>query len=402
MRSQYNITRLLFILLLIILAIYLFRQSEFKRINFNLKQIQLDKKIAEKHRNLEDNAIKLTRQKIEEYIYEYQNFTKIIPGSNRIIDIESLIKFRNYLECVTTKGNWALDLTPRPLIRHKQSPLYGKCNKRYKNNGGNQIISVKEEWKLIPEFAKYVWKTPNECPMQKMDVKQACNLISGLRFLLVGDELQYQLHELLLDFFHEGPVQCYGEISCKMHTLCGIDLYDQKTSAMRYIRSDILSVEDPPYLMDIKYLQFPWLKFIKNYSIIILNKGHHWQDDEIFRDNLISTIITLRKQFDDRLIIYRATIIGHLNCQNADKPLPSPPNSTELENLPYHWGDIHRQNLIAKEIVEAFGGVFLDIEPAMITRADGHIGGRDCLRWCIPGPADVWLDFLFYVLQELI
>ncbi|RHZ79894.1 hypothetical protein Glove_140g58 [Diversispora epigaea] len=52
-------------------------------------------------------------------------------------------------------------------------------------------------------------------------------------------------------------------------------------------------------------------------------------------------------------IIYgQKILIGHLNCQSAEKPLSSPPNATELESLPYNWGEIHRQNLISKEIIE--------------------------------------------------
>ncbi|CAG8454469.1 1457_t:CDS:2 [Cetraspora pellucida] len=384
-------------------AIYLFsRMSEFERINDNnLEKIKLNQEFAEKRRKLEHKAVEITRKKIQN-LNEYKKFSTYIPGSNHIMDIENLIEFRNRLDCIITKGNWVLDLTPRPLIRHKQDSIYGKCYKRYQNSGN---ILVEEKWKLIPDSAKYVWKTPKECPMPKINVEQARELISGLKFLIVGDKLQFQLHELLLDFFHEGPVQCYGENACKDHILCNITSdspdQDRKISIMKYIRNDILSHQKIPPL-DIKDFQLPWVYVSTKYNVMILNKGHHWHDDETFRNSLIDTVRALRKRSDKNLIIYRATTLGHLNCKNIDRPLPVPPNATELENLPYHWGDIHRQNLIAKEIIEGFGGVFLDMEPVMITRADGHIGGRDCLRWCIPGPADVWLDFLFYILSELL
>lgn len=379
-------SRILFTLSVVFLIVYFF---DFKHYN-----------LAEKRQKLEQDAVRITRQKIKN-IKEFEKFGNLIPGSNRINNDESLNQFRDRLECVTTKGKWELDLTPRPLIRHKQEPLYGKCYKKLKNSSGNQVISMEEEWKLIPNSVKYVWKTPEECPMQKINVEQACDLISGLRFYLVGDRLHYQLHELLLDFFHEGPVQCYGEANCKEHTLCDITS-SHNISTMKFVRNDILSFKSQSSQKNIRDLQLPWVPGIQNFNVFILNKGHHWRDDETFRDSLINTIINLRKRYQKYLIIYRATTIGHLNCQNAKNPLPIPPNATELENFPYHWGDIHRQNLIAKEIVEAAGGIFLDVESAMITRVDGHIGGQDCLRWCIPGPADVWLDFLFYTLQELL
>ncbi|CAG8529628.1 8457_t:CDS:10 [Cetraspora pellucida] len=387
----------------VFLAIYLFgRMREFERFNNNnLEKIKLNQEFAEKRRKLEHKAVEITRKKIQN-LNEYQKFSTYIPGSNHIMDIENLIEFRNRLDCIITKGNWVLDLTPRPLIRHKQDSIYGKCYKRYQNSSN---ISVEEIWKLIPDSTKYVWKTPKECPMPKINVEQARELISGHRFLIVGDKLQFQFHELLLDFFHEGPVQCYGENACKDHILCNITSdspdQDRKISIMKYIRNDILSHQKIPPL-DIKDFQLPWVHVSTKYNVMILNKGHHWHDDETFRNSLIDTVRAIRKRSDKNLIIYRATTLGHLNCKNIDRPLPVPPNATELDNLPYHWGDIHRQNLIAKEIIEGFGGVFLDMESVMITRADGHIDGRDCLRWCIPGPADVWLDFLFYILSELL
>ncbi|CAG8745159.1 8118_t:CDS:1 [Dentiscutata erythropus] len=393
-------SRLLFILSVVFLIIYFFDIG--REINHNnLNKIKLDQELAEKRQKLEQDAVEITRQKIK-YLKIFKKFNNWIPGSNRINNVESLKNFRNRLECVTTKGKWELDLTPRSLIKHKQDPLYRKCHKRHQNSVGHQITSVEEEWNLIPESAKYVWETPKEeCSMPKINVDQACDLISGLNIFLVGDKSHFQLHELLLDFFHEGPVQCYGESACSYHILCNfISNRDRKKSTMKFIRNDILSTGSNPSQVGIKDLQLPWL--MPGPNVYILNKGHHWQDDETFRDSLINTVIRIREKSQNCLIIYRATTIGHLNCQNVDKPLPVPPNATELESLPYHWGDIHRQNLIAKEIIEAVGGVFLDVESIMITRADGHIGGRDCLRWCIPGPADVWLDFLFYTLQELL
>lgn len=53
----------------------------------------------------------------------------------------------------------------------------------------------------------------------------------------------------------------------------------------------------------------------------------------------------------------------------------------------------------------------LDTTAAMLVRADGHpsrYGHRanenvtlynDCVHWCLPGPIDIWNDFLFAMLQ---
>ncbi|CAG8736553.1 2579_t:CDS:1 [Dentiscutata erythropus] len=271
---------------------------------------------------------------------------------------------------------------------------------------------MEQEWQFVRESVKYVWKTPEECPMPKFNIEKACSIIYGKKFLLVGDILLFQLHELLLDYFKEGSVQCYGEIACKEHLLCKIDNIEQgngkqkQPPKMKFIRNDLISNRQNLPIDDIKFtdaknLELPWISYAHKFNVLILNKGHHWQDDETFRNNLIEVMDSVRTKFPNTLIIYKSTTLGHLNCQSAKEPLSSPPNATELESLPYHWGEIHRQNLIAKEIIEAVGGVFIDLENVMITRIDDHIGGQDCLRWCIPGPADIWLDFLFYVMNEL-
>lgn len=375
---------------------------------------KLDKLLVDKRARADQDAIAVTRKVIKEkFKFDLKNY---IPGSKSFKSKTNGVKeFRQRLECMTSRGRWEFDLTSRPIIKHKQDPVFGKCDIRFKksNHSSDDFSNnyLGGEWEFVRESVKYVWKTPDECPMPKFDVKQACSAIYGKKFLLVGDILLFQLHELLLDYFKDGSVQCYGETACKEHALCQIDdnVDKRKVPTMKFIRNDLISLRKSPKtdreikFMDInvKNLESPWVNQAHSYNVLILNKGHHWQDDETFRNSLVEVIKSLRTKFPDTLIIYKATTLGHLNCHNVERPLPSPPNATELESLPYHWGEIHRHNLIAKEIVEAAGGIFLDLESVMITRADDHIGDQDCLRWCIPGPADVWLDFLFYIMDEL-
>ncbi|CAG8471785.1 5910_t:CDS:2 [Diversispora eburnea] len=339
---------------------------------------QLDKLLVDKRTRADKDAIGTTKRVIKEKLKF--DFTNYIPGSNS----------------------------------------FGKINKNGNNNNVKRLKEFKrkldcmtsKEWQFVRESVKYVWKTPEECPMPKFNIEKACSIIYGKKFLLVGDILLFQLHELLLDYFKEGSVQCYGEIACKEHLLCKIDNIEQgngkqkQPPKMKFIRNDLISNRQNLPIDDIKFtdaknLELPWISYAHKFNVLILNKGHHWQDDETFRNNLIEVMDSVRTKFPNTLIIYKSTTLGHLNCQSAKEPLSSPPNATELESLPYHWGEIHRQNLIAKEIIEAVGGVFIDLENVMITRIDDHIGGQDCLRWCIPGPADIWLDFLFYVMNEL-
>ena len=74
----------------------------------------------------------------------------------------------------------------------------------------------------VREDVKYVWTTPLECPLPKLTRTEVCSLISKVNLMIAGDLVHWQLHDLLLDFFHDGPTQCYGEQFCKKHFLCHV------------------------------------------------------------------------------------------------------------------------------------------------------------------------------------
>ena len=56
------------------------------------------------------------------------------------------------------------------------------------------------------------------------------------------------------------------------------------------------------------------------------------------------------------------------------------------------------------QLEEAFsardGWKLLDAFSPTHLRADNHIGGSDCLHYCVPGPADHWITLLYNILLE--
>ncbi|CAH1767867.1 3289_t:CDS:1, partial [Entrophospora sp. SA101] len=333
---------------------------------------------------------------------------------------EKVSAFRKKLDCIIENGEWQIDLTPRPVIRHKQEPLFGKCdrNNHYLQQVQNSPsetdkASIKEYFENSRASVKYLWKNKHRdetCSLPKFTKKQACKLLSGRRISIYGDSTSFQLHDLLVDYFREGPLQCYGELFCKDHILCKVEDNDDpekpefKESSVKFIRSDHLTVSNALFesgVVDLNDISIGWKAFIGYYNVIILNTGHHYQDDELFIASLITMVNFVRERSPNSLIIYKASTVGHLNCSNLQHPLKDERSYSEIDELPYNWNLIHKQNIMAKKIIEAAGGVYMDVEKLMETRIDGHIGGQDCLRWCIPGPADVWLDLLFFILNEL-
>ncbi|CAI5961177.1 unnamed protein product [Closterium sp. NIES-64] len=142
----------------------------------------------------------------------------------------------------------------------------------------------------------------------------------------------------------------------------------------------------------------------KRYDILVMNRGAHYAGDDVFVPELRETILALRTRFPDALIIYRNTPPGHANCTQYWEPVSK---RQAPETLPYNWGDFVRQNEMAREIVEAAGAVYLDVDTMTSLRADGHVGKNrrykvDCLHYCLPGPIDLWTKMLYNVLLELL
>ncbi|CAI5500015.1 unnamed protein product [Closterium sp. Naga37s-1] len=142
----------------------------------------------------------------------------------------------------------------------------------------------------------------------------------------------------------------------------------------------------------------------KKYDILVMNRGAHYAGDDVFVPELRETILALRTHFPDALIVYRNTPPGHANCTQYWEPISK---RQAPETLPYNWGDFVRQNEMAREIVEAAGAVYLDVDTMTALRADGHVGKNrrykvDCLHYCLPGPIDLWTKMLYNVLLELL
>lgn len=136
------------------------------------------------------------------------------------------------------------------------------------------------------------------------------------------------------------------------------------------------------------------------YSVMIINRSPVLEDDETFARELIETLRTIREGAPDMFIIYRSTWIGHPHCDEATEPLLEPLSEEQMMTLPYGWSHAQRRNAIARAIVQEAGGLFIDMAALLNVRPDGHVGGQDCLRYCIPGPLDTWAQILYNVFLE--
>ncbi|ORX46474.1 hypothetical protein DM01DRAFT_1364384 [Hesseltinella vesiculosa] len=276
------------------------------------------------------------------------------------------------------RGNWKPTQRTQ-LVKHVQDPLYGKCDKKHPDGPRRET-----QYRWVPDSGSLVTATPD----------QWCSVLNGRHILLVGDLVQYQLHDLFLDTLRDAPTACYGELNCK-------------DSRLRYLRNDVLSSNrrqmqhDGHPQGDVIRWPFMASNILKAYPILILNRSPVIETDEEFIQSLTATLKAIRNVSPNTLVVYRSTPIGHPYCDDATGPMQQPLQDEDLVHLPFGWSELERRNTLAKVIVEAAGGVFVDLAALLNTRPDGHVGNHDCLRYCIPGPMDDWMDVLYQVFSTL-
>ncbi|KAG2212614.1 hypothetical protein INT47_000590 [Mucor saturninus] len=342
---------------------------------------------TKERQKLTNNMIIKATQAVEDEFAQIQG----IPGSVFKTDAEAA-QFRATVDC-WTRGHW-VSVPFTKGMPHFQDPLYGSCDRKFaKSNTSGQRDAV-----------KYVWESQCGSTGVEVDGENWCKVLRGRHVLLVGDLVHYQLHELFLDTLRDGPAVCFGELNCKDHTVCTEPFMETR---LRYLRNDILSVRRKMNAnhghpkADVIEWPFTSASIMRGYPIVIINRAPVLESDESFIHGLIETLRVMRKGNPKALLIYRSTGIGHPFCNEATGPLKEPLTDEALRSLPFGWSEIGRRNAMARVIVEAAGGLFVDLAALSDLRPDGHVGGQDCLRYCIPGPLDSWALILYKVFLGL-
>ncbi|OBZ87598.1 hypothetical protein A0J61_04352 [Choanephora cucurbitarum] len=380
-------------------------QSQHTRPQFKPNASLLTTELSAREREIMQQKAILTAKRLAFKRFVPDDY-KGIRGS-KLTTPEEVQAFRDTLDC-WTQGQW-VHLSPKQLkksfhLKHIQDPIYSTCDRRfYKTHSENDTReAVSYQWQPVEYNSKH-----QACPSlnPKVEPKKWCKVLQGRNMLLVGDLVHYQFHEVLLDAFRDQPTVCFGELNCKDHTIC-----KSKDTRLRYVRNDILSTirkfqnrDQGHPLANIVEWPFVTSNVLSSYPILILNRAPLLGDDDLlFTRRLIHTMKVIRDTSPDALVIYRSSFVGHPFCDDATQPLTQPLTDEELKRLPYGWSETKRRNAIAKAVIEAAGGVYIDFASMIDLRPDGHLGGQDCLRYCIPGPLDATVQVLYNVFTRLL
>lgn len=300
-----------------------------------------------------------------------------------------------------TKGSWKWSPAHPELLEENYGHDHHQCRKSMPD----------EDYKVA---LQWYWKPDDKsCPLIVPTRKDFCDALNGRNILVVGDSLNEEVFATIASLTTNswtGGHQLDQEP--KPSFICN------NTIKMMYIRNDYLSAlqlkdfhmcpyGDATCLThgSLNYIEIPWLHHATSgeFQIVILNRGAHYVDDDTLHRQLHALVRVLKKSnLSEKGIqmFYRTTVSGHPNCAQYMKP-SLVPISAQGSPSEYHWEDFARQNEIAFSYFEYIDAFKVDANATATYRGDLHTGAHDgdCLHYCIPGPVDTWVIFLYNLIM---
>ncbi|CAI5472599.1 unnamed protein product [Closterium sp. Yama58-4] len=218
------------------------------------------------------------------------DLTKVIPGS--VLRTSGQVEsFRSWAACIGQAGRWKFDGRPRFLPWPYKGA--GTCDIRAMETTKG-VIAVNEaddvvrrggapsEWKIRGEL-KYVWDV----------LKSKCDYKEDVASVGMGEE-RYEEEE-----GGGGGGGELGEEGEEESDLLEEDNGDEGEEEGEGEGAPVLPAADA----------------------IILNRGPHYREDNDFEPHLRTTLLYLRNRFPDKLLIYRNSAGGHVDCPKYHKPI---------------------------------------------------------------------------------
>ena len=133
-----------------------------------------------------------------------------------------------------------------------------------------------------------------------------------------------------------------------------------------------------------------WATAALSANLIVLNRGMHATPSADFEVELESTLGTLAAAPHGRAaIIYRSTHGVVDGCNNVPDPSPFLPLPIPSgRNVAFGWHYFREQNAIARRLVEAAGGSYIDVYQSAALRAGAPRpvtpDPNECVHFCLP------------------
>lgn len=329
--------------------------------------------------------------------------------------------------------------------------MFGNCSDSEHNRGN--IYAWKPNKRLHFSHSKHhhfrsntsfyqQHKFQHEGFLHQFSSDQLCRLMNGRNIAFIGDSLNDEMHLTLISAMMRDLhiPNIYGNNTDYINTkrkrqqdycdgFCHHPLYSQGACREFVIDCGIYpsfksffwaSTHLNPSETD--SMTFFKESIDKNISLIILNSGAWYQPTDELLTNTELFLKELWKIHPNVSIIFRTSSPGHPRCESLEHSKPIHLNFTEnpvhlnydfydfsddlTKPKSFHYSDfINQSNHVVELIKTKFKNapiMVLNVHNSTSRRVDSHcISDGDCLHYCLPGPINVWVEFLFHMLVQL-
>ena len=241
------------------------------------------------------------------------------------------------------------------------------CDAKY----GSSVVSPRE---------KFIWK-PRNCNLLSWNASLFCNLLGKRRMLLVGDSTVMQSAATLLNMinFNGG--------------MCGDNIYIGQSSKLQWAEFGVHGCGQDTTLSSAIDYSHP--------DIVIMNIGAHLGDVGDLDAILFALLGVIKKSTADynTTFVWKTQNPGAWNCDSFHSPSETDGYPISEGQDRYKWNNFPLYDDYARKNTKRYGFKILDMSP-LYYRPDAHVGGSDCLHFCLPGPVDIFPIVLLQMLYN--
>jgi hypothetical protein len=333
-------------------------------------------------------------------------------------------KYQSHLNDLFRDGKWEYAWD-----REDYKPLYSyPC--RWNNGWFNKFVDINVVdvtsmaiicWNSMPSQGyKYLW-TPEKDSLALFSTRKMCEIMHGRNFLIVGDSLQEELFFTTLSALRSRTIvtskNTAEDVERKRehnHERCANFCMDPKNSDSLCKEEQVIDCGDDLPSFNLSFYRDNvlhqsadgWMGWIqpRNISLLLFNHGPHFSGATAVEDAQFKTLSVLQymeEHHPDVSILWRTSARGHKNAIDAFKRMPadSVPEDPDVFSM-YNWNQLSDMNTLTERMIrERFPGILVvDVSKSTEMRWDTHSDG---MHYCMPGPQDSWLLFLFNALLRL-
>nr|GEV31601.1 protein altered xyloglucan 4-like [Tanacetum cinerariifolium] len=322
----------------------------------------------------------------------------------------------------------------------------------------NKSCPTMPDWKncfthgrVDTDFLNWRWK-PNDCELSRFDPCKFLRIVRGKRMGFIGDSVSRNHVDSLICLLskEESPINIYNDSDDRFPAWH----FPNHDFTLLALWSKFLVAEDElivngsnsgMFNLNLDKVDHSWARQLPTLDYAIISDGHWFiRPNHLYQNNIkigcvycnepnitnFNTTFAMRMSFRTALryinectkckpitTILRTLSPSHFenglwntggNC-NRTKPLKylevgASEFNREISAMQNE--EIERAKRECLGMKKKFK--VMDITMAMAMRADGHPGSHfgnkwnkdvnDCVHWCLPGPIDVWSDFLMAIL----